>query len=762
MDLHIISPLFLSNQAITAGLAPLLSNQAIDDPAESIAGFGRWCLDTASGRLALSGGAARLLGRDPEVTVESINDCMTRLFADDATALSAAMIAAHTSQRHRDLPVRIERGGLRWLRVAAVPPPPGSPSLRAGLLLDITEAKHSEMREQISFEASRVMAGTVSVEQTVTQLIEQVCLLLGWDWGAFWIAEPGAAGVDHLVCKHAWHAENTPLHAFSQHSQARLVLAGEGLVGQVWSSGNAAWIDDMQCEPNFLRRHSARASGLVAGFAFPICFNGADGTRRHFGVLEFISRQPRQRDAQLPRLSASISELVAQALLRVEHQEYLNHIAQRDDLTGLKNRRHFHALVDAACATSKCTGIGFSILYIDIDHFKSINDAFGHDGGNVVLCEFSLRLAQLAEASGAQVCRLGGDEFAILDSTSVADGACSALAEQVLEAARIPIELNGKQLSVSVSIGVSIYGENGRTTPELLRGADSAMYCIKRDGRNGVMFLNGGAAEHDARQAKLAQRLSLEGELHRAMRDEEFFLMYQPVFDTARGRIVAIEALIRWRKPDGEVIPPDVFIPIAEKSHLIVDIGRWVLRHACADLARLQAMGFGDLQLNVNMAASEFISGDLPSELASIASGNGVDVHRLCLELTEGMLMTHADKVIPVMHALRQLGVKISLDDFGMGYSSLSRLKRLPITSIKIDRLFIAGLPADQDDAAIVRSILDLGRHLGLEVVAEGVEADAQLLFLQQFGCTLIQGFYLGRPLGLDVLATTIQSSRTL
>lgn len=222
--------------------------------------------------------------------------------------------------------------------------------------------------------------------------------------------------------------------------------------------------------------------------------------------------------------------------------------------------------------------------------------------------------------------------------------------------------------------------------------------------------------------------------------------MYQPVFDRDAQHLVAVEALIRWRRPDGEVVPPDLFIPVAEHSGLIVQMGRWVVRQACADLALLHRCGFAGLQMNINMAAPEFVNAELPGEMMAVLDAHGVAPRHVCLELTEGLVMKRPETVIAVMAALRQLGFRISLDDFGMGHSSLSRLKTLPISSLKIDRSFVSGLPHDQGDAAIVRTILDLGQHMKLQIIAEGVETDAQLIFLRQFGGTLIQGFLLGRP----------------
>jgi EAL domain-containing protein (putative c-di-GMP-specific phosphodiesterase class I) len=322
-----------------------------------------------------------------------------------------------------------------------------------------------------------------------------------------------------------------------------------------------------------------------------------------------------------------------------------------------------------------------------------------------------------------------------------------SVGELVLLAARQPVLFEGQELMVSASIGVSLFPDNGWTGSELMRNADAAMYRRKNSGRNGLSFFSDIASETlVVQRSVLAHQLTMEAELHHALVNHEFFLEYQPIFGRDAQDMVAIEALIRWRKPGGEVVRPDLFIPVAEQSRLIVQIGRWVVRQACLDLAHLHRNGFPDLQVNVNMAAPEFVNASLPGELMTVVEACGVAPCYLCLELTEGLVMKQPDKVIPVMAALRQQGFKISLDDFGMGHSSLSRMKMLPISSLKIDRSFVSGLPHDRGDGAIVRTILDLGRHLSLQVIAEGVETDAQLVFLSQFGCALIQGFLLGRP----------------
>ena len=513
-----------------------------------------------------------------------------------------------------------------------------------------------------------------------------------------------------------------------------------------------AWVDDMVNDGDFLRRQSAHDCGLQSGYAFPVSETTADGRRRSHGVLEFYSSVSRQREAQLPSLALTIGALIAQTVQRIEQQELIRQLAQVDDLTGLANRQHFHHLLDRACLNATASGATFAVLNIDLDRFKLINDAFGHAAGNQVLREFAQRLQKL-ELPGCDVGRLGGDEFAILMAPDRSVEQLQSVGELVLLAARSPVLFDDQELMVSASIGVSVFPDNGWTGSELMRNADAAMYRRKKIGRNGLSFFSGITPETRVEQrSELAHQLTMEAELHHALVNHEFFLEYQPIFGGDAHRMMAIEALIRWRKPSGEVVRPDLFIPVAEQSRLIVQIGRWVVRQACQDLALLQRSGFAGLQVNVNMAAPEFVNASLPAELMAVVEACGVAPRHLCLELTEGLVMKQPDKVLPVMAALRQQGFKISLDDFGMGHSSLSRMKTLPISSLKIDRSFVNGLPHDRGDAAIVRTILDLGRHMHLQVIAEGVETDAQLLVLQQFGCHLIQGFLLGRPQSVNAL----------
>jgi diguanylate cyclase (GGDEF)-like protein len=703
-----------------------------DDAGDRLAGLGRWWLDRTGGTITLSAVAASFFGtgRHP--------DCLARIEPEDRHVVRATLdrVKAGGTDAECEFRVRTDGQGLRWLRLQQI----GTSA--AGILVDVTAARQAAARERFNFALTQYLVGTDSIDDAVTGILQLVCEELGWEWGAFWALDDRAGT---LRCRYAWQAPRQALAPFRAAS-ARLAMApGEGLIGTVWDTGEARWIEDASGTADLLRADAARACGLQSAYFFPVTFVASDACLMRPGVLEFFSAQQRQPDAQLPGLAKSISAMIAQAVERMTQQERIRVRAQTDEMTGLANRAHFYDQLDRQCRDARA-GQTFGVLFVDLDQFKPINDAFGHDAGNVVLTAFAGRLRALAPP-GWRIGRLGGDEFALLSAPGATPEELERVAESVLDAARRRFVYGEHRLAVSASIGISTYPDHGGCTRELLHAADAAMYASKRNGRNLASRFSGDGAPADA-----GHRIGLLTDLHGAIRRGEFFLEYQPIRTSGDMDIEAVEALIRWRRPNGEIVPPNVFIPLAEQSRLIVDIGRWVVRQACLDLARLRAAGLDRVRVHVNMAAPEFIDAELPDRLTAVAAAAGVDPRGICLELTEGVVMKHADKAIAIMRELRRRGFGIGLDDFGMGYSSLSLLKNLPIGSLKIDRLFMAGVPYDRNDCAIVRSLLDLGRHMKLTVVAEGVETDAQLGYLRQFGCPLVQGWLPGRPVPLERL----------
>lgn len=719
-------------------VCPQCATPVHHDAIDALAGLGRWSLARGARRLCLSATAMRLLGMDPGDAAPWTE----RVVPEDRQAVDAALAALVDGEAALSCEFRlVEREhGVRWLRLQSVAA--ARQPVVHGMLTDITMLKRASLRERFNFALTQYLIGTDTLDEAVYKIIHLVCEELGWEWGAFWAREQhGAAEV--LRCRHIWHTPDRDYTALRSAAAVLVVAAGQGAVGRTWQSGQSLWVEAGSDHSDVARVQAALHCGLQSGFFFPVTYVGADGRLHSVGVLEFFSAEPRQREAQLPGLAESISALIAQAGQRMVQQERVRVLAQTDEMTGLYNRAHFHALLDAACGR----GERFGLLYIDLDQFKPINDGFGHAAGNLVLCQFAERLRQLAPA-GASVARLGGDEFAIMTAAGAeADqAALDALAAAILEAARTRFNYLGHDLSVSASIGISLFPLHGADTAALLHAADAAMYQSKRNGRNLVSYFGN---ESDCQQRVVAAQLLMLSALQDALQRNEFFVEYQPIRDLQDDQVVGLEALIRWRKADGSVVPPDQFIPVAEQSRLIVYIGRWVIEQVCRDLPLLQAAGLPQVQVHVNMAAPEFLDDDLPHELMAIVAAAGVDPARICLELTEGVIMRRIDKTLPIMRELVRLGFEISLDDFGMGYSSLSLLKTLPISSIKIDRVFLQGVPHNRNDCAIVRTIIDLGLNMQLRIIAEGVESAAQLDFLRQFDCTQVQGYLSGRPMEL-------------
>jgi diguanylate cyclase (GGDEF)-like protein len=714
----------------------------LPDEAQQMAGYGRcWLAPERQGSLALSLVAADYLGAAPGLHADAA-PCLAHVAADDAARLSGALHDWSAFGAALDCQFRLNhpQHGMRWLRMQSL----RTTSIACAMVTDVTDARHAALREKFNFALTQHLVSSNTLDHALGKILQLVCEDLGWEWGAYWSCDPVDAGDAVLSCQHAWHRGDQRLAPFKNTSDVLQMAPGEGLVGRVWQSGQAMWVAGIDHDPDFLRRASAIDSGLQSGYIFPVTYSSPEGVLHSPGVLEFFSTLPRQREAQLPDLAASIGALIAQAVQRMAQQECMRRLALVDDMTGLENRIHFHGLLDAACRDHA----SFAVLYIDLDHFKPVNDAFGHDAGNIVLIEFARRLQALA-LPGCAIGRIGGDEFAILAAPELGSDQIDAMAAGVLRAANKPFFYMGFELSLSASVGISRFPEHGCCTAQLLHTSDSAMYQSKQGGRNLVSEFSGDGKEQ---QVKMVGQLALLSQLHHALLDHAFFLEYQPIFDANGERVMALEALIRWRKPDGEIVAPDRFIPIAEQSRLIVHLDRWVLEQVCRDLPLMQDAGMRDLQVHINMSAPEFLDSALAQGMMAILDAAGISPRQICIELTEGVVMDQVEKSIPIMQQLQHFGFDISLDDFGMGYSSLSMLKKLPVSSIKIDRLFVAGLPHQRDECAIVRAILELGRNMKIGVIAEGIENDGQLGFLRQFGCPRIQGYLLGRPMPLAAL----------
>jgi diguanylate cyclase (GGDEF)-like protein len=421
-------------------------------------------------------------------------------------------------------------------------------------------------------------------------------------------------------------------------------------------------------------------------------------------------------------------------------EDQLIHQALHDPLTGLANRVLFGDRLEHALARGQRPGVTVAVLVIDLDGFKDINDSLGHDAGDDLLMIAGMRLQGHARP-GDTIARLGGDEFGmLLEDTTAAEAVRSA--EALLEGLEAPIVLRDRELTPTASIGIAIAaGEDAGT---LLRNADTAMYAAKRQGKGRSAIFE------PVMHATVVERLDLAADLSRAIQQGQLHLCYQPEIELRSGRIVGLEALVRWQHPRRGMVPPDQFIPLAEETGSIVSIGDWVLREACRQVKAWQERWpeTPPLTIAVNLSARQLQHLGILDEVQAGLAAADLDPHSLVLEITETAIMAQPDAAITILTKLRRHGVRLALDDFGTGYSSLSYLQRLPVDILKIDRSFVSGVAGGTEDSALARAIVTLGQTLGLEVVAEGVETAEQLAALRELGCQLGQGYYFARPLG--------------
>ena len=432
----------------------------------------------------------------------------------------------------------------------------------------------------------------------------------------------------------------------------------------------------------------------------------------------------------------------------LEAQAKISHMARHDALTGLPNRVLFHEQLEQGL---RRTGSGdqLAVLCLDLDHFKDINDSLGHPIGDALLKEVGRRLKATVGESDT-VARLGGDEFAVVQIGRSEEAAARCLAGRLVEVISAPYEIDDHQIVIGVSIGISLSPQDGSNADELLKNADLALYRAKADGRGTYRFFETGM---DARAQ--ARRL-LEMDLRAALQRDEFQPYYQPIRDVASGRVVVFEALLRWNHPQRGLIAPINFIPLAEETGLIVQLGEFVLRSACTDAATWP----DDVDVAVNLSPVQFRNPNLIASVTAALTVSGLPARRLELEITESVLLQNSEATLTTLHELRAMGVRISLDDFGTGYSSLSYLRSFPFDKIKIDRSFVSELATREDSMAIIRAVTGLGRSLGIVTTAEGVENDAQLELLRREGCTQAQGYLFSKPRPASDVALMLERPR--
>lgn len=440
---------------------------------------------------------------------------------------------------------------------------------------------------------------------------------------------------------------------------------------------------------------------------------------------------------------------------RKEADKRLLHMAHYDALTGLPNRTQFYATLQIILAQAAEKKWQVAVLFIDLDHFKNVNDTFGHAIGDELLRQLSNRLVQCVNIRDT-VGRLGGDEFALILMTQDGQKGATSMVNKVREELRTPFHLKGHDVQVTASIGIALYPDDDIVPDTLIKFADTAMYRAKQAGRDSYRFFT---AEMNA---EVLARLDLETALRKAVENEEFVLHYQPKVRLSDGRVCGLEALLRWERPGHGLISPNAFIPALEETGMIIPVGKWIIAAACRQIAQWQRSDIGPVQVSVNVSARQFNEGGLWADVISALTDNDVAADLLELELTESSLMINTERTIVSLQKLRGLGIKVSIDDFGTGYSSLSYLRRFQIDTLKIDISFIREVTVNSEDAAIVLAIIHLAHSLKLDVIAEGVETVEQMDFLQSNHCDQIQGYLFSRPLGLHAIEQLLREDRRL
>jgi len=445
------------------------------------------------------------------------------------------------------------------------------------------------------------------------------------------------------------------------------------------------------------------------------------------------------KDHDLRRVNALLSQL-DQARMSLQQ------VAHYDPLTNLINRRGFNQIFAEKLIEKSTHGGMLAVMFLDIDHFKRINDSLGHDAGDELLKVLANHIKSSTRSHDDVVARFGGDEFCILINLRERDEA-RHMAQRIMQKMKEPIELAGRRMVMTTSIGISVFPDDGETCEELLKHADLALYQSKGNGRNGLQFFSSNL------KTKATMALQLEEELRNALRDEDgLMLYYQPIYDLKSGQVTKLEALIRWQHPVHGLLAPDRFIAIAEANGLIAQLDNWVLRRACEDLSELSRHGCESLKITVNCSPLNLMREELAEEIECALRSAGIAPQRLELEVTENALMGNLANTLVLLRKIRALGVSLSIDDFGTGYSSLAYLKRLPLNTLKIDRSFIQDIPKATQDMEIVQAIIVMAHTLHLQVVTEGVETLEQYQFLECFGCDFVQGYLLSRPVPLAEL----------
>lgn len=725
----------------------LRASQRRLDEAQRVANLGSWVIDTHTGTVHCSDQAMRMFGLPADQPVE-LTTLLSRVPAEERRDVARLLADAQQSRERAECEHQLwlPDGTRRWVHtIIQVAEEDGRLSLRC-TVRDDTQRRKAVMRMRLEHEVAQMLVCDGEHETVLAGALAALCSHIGWDCASFWTVSDNNA----VRCVAAWHeGQDEPIEQFIRISRTLNYRTDEGSLGRAFMSGEPVVIDTSQCADQFTRDSLAGQAGLAAGLIVPMLNLGRSC------ALELFSRRPFDIDSDTMDTLRAISLQLAQYERRKHAEQALRYMATHDALTGLSNRVTLQRDMARAIKRSNRHQKRFAVLFVDLDRFKRINDTLGHGVGDTLIKACADRLSHVMRADDA-VARFGGDEFVlVVENLSKASDA-AVVAEKVLACCAEPFIIDGRELNVTASIGLSVYPEDGADAETLLKNADTAMYRAKDKGRGGHEFY---APQMNAQGT---ERLMLESGLRRALERNELELHYQPKMDLRTQRIVGVEALMRWRHPVLGMVSPGQFISIAEETGLIVPMGLWALRTACSAARDWQSRGLPRVQMSVNLSVRQFGSNSLIDDIAGVLNETGLNPELLELEITESVMMKNPETAANLLQQIRRLGVGLAIDDFGTGYSSLSYLKRFPLTTVKIDRSFVNDLSQDPDSQALADGIVALAHGLRMKVVAEGVETTEQLTYLQGRGCDEIQGYWLCKPLPAeDVCAFMARHLRT-
>lgn len=670
--------------------------------AQRIAGFGCWEWDPQTNAFWWSSEVCRMLGQEKGRIEPSRAAFLTVVHADDREAVDACFQEVLANCHRLDIEYRIIRpdGRLRYIRTQGelASLGPGRPTVMLGTIQDITEQRETENRLRLLKEAVECLPVGITITGVDGKIV---------------YTNPAEAQIHGYTVDELLNGEARVLAP----QRLRIPMPLEQLekIG-LW------------------RRETVNLR--KCGEEFPV---------------QLTSVAVRTREGRFLGVVTACEDITE----RKANEQRIVELAYNDTLTGLPNRWMFQDRLGKALAAAGRDGHRVGVMFLDLDHFKDVNDTLGHEFGDKLLRAVAQRLAGSTREADT-LARLGGDEFiVILTHLDGLDGV-AAVAERIQASFRQPFELEGREIYSGASIGIAIYPEDGKDVASLLQSADVAMYHAKGQGRQTYHFYS------RAMNQSIRRKIALENGLRRALAQQEFYLVFQPQWDLCSGKVIGLEALIRWDSEEFGSIPPASFIPLAENSGLIFAIGEWVLRRACSQVASWLADGYVVPRVSVNISGQQIKRPDFLAMVDAVLAETALPAQSLELEFTESVLMEDAGRTIALLRELKNRGIHLSIDDFGTGYSSLSYLRHFPIDRIKIDRAFIADMSSMHEESALVEAIIAMGRSLKLQVLAEGVESCAQLEFLTRRGCHEAQGFLLAKPLKVEELTALLIAGRLL